>query len=99
MTREGPVAARDIVVGMEMLQPDGSYSRVVKIASRVVTKYTRPADARLFADPSEKMVVTAWHKIRFSDEIEEKKADKHPRLHEVFRELPLPVYHLSLIHI
>jgi len=97
-TRGGPVAAEDVTLGMEMLQPDGSYSTVMKTASRVVTEHTRPADARLFADPSEKMVVTSWHKIRFSDETEEKKADEHPRLHEVFRELPFPVYHFHLEH-
>jgi len=97
-TREGPVAAEDVTLGMEMLQPDGSYSRVMKTASRVVTEHTRPADARLFADPSENMVVTSWHKIRFSDEAEEKKADEHPRLHEVFREMPFPVYHFHLEH-
>jgi len=97
-TRGGPVAAEDVTLGMEMLQPDGSYSTVMKTASRVVTEHTRPADARLFADPSEKMVVTSWHKIRFSDEAEEKKADEHPRLHEVFRELPFPVYHFHLEH-
>jgi hypothetical protein len=44
------------------------------------------------------MVVTAWHKIRFSDEAEEQKADEHPRLHEVFREMPFPVYHFHLEH-
>jgi hypothetical protein len=97
-TRGGPVAAEDVTLGMEMLQPDGSYSTVMKTASRVVTEHTRPADARLFADPSEKMVVTSWHKIRFSDETDEKKADEHPRLHEVFRELPFPVYHFHLEH-
>jgi hypothetical protein len=97
-TRGGPVAAEDVTLGMEMLQPDGSYSKVMKTASHVVTEHTRPADARLFSDPSEKMVVTAWHKIRFSDEAEEKKADEHPRLHEVFRELPFPVYHFHLEH-
>jgi hypothetical protein len=98
-TRDGPVAAEDVVVGMEMLQPDGvTYSRVKKVLTRNVTEHTRPADARLFADPSEKMVVTAWHKIRFSDETEENKADEHPRLHEVFRELPFPVYHFHLEH-
>jgi hypothetical protein len=94
----GPVAAEDVTLGMEMLQPDGSYSKIVKTASRVVTEFTRQADARLFADPSEKMVVTSWHKIRFSDEAEEKKAVEHPRLHEVFRELPFPVYHFHLEH-
>ena len=97
-TRGGPVAAEDVTLGMEMLQPDGSYSKIVKTASRVVTEFTRPADARLFADPSEKMVVTSWHKIRFSDETTEQKADEHPRLHEVFREMPFLVYHFHLEH-
>ena len=97
-TREGPVAAEDVTLGMEMLQPDGSYSTVTKVRSRIVTDKIPAKDSRLFADPSEKMVVTAWHKIRFSDEAEEQKADEHPRLHEVFREMPFPVYHFHLEH-
>jgi hypothetical protein len=95
-TRSGAVMASDIVLGTELLQPDGSYSKVVNAKQSVVSKAVPAGDARLFADPEEKMIVTAWHKIRFADEKEEIKADTHPRLHEVFREMPFTVYHFEL---
>ena len=95
-TRSGAVPASEIVLGIELLQPDGSYSKVVKAKESVVSKAVPAGDARLFADPEEKMIVTAWHKIRFADEKEEVKADVHPRLHEVFREMPFQVYHFEL---
>ena len=95
-TRSGAVPASEIVLGTELLQPDGSYSKVVKAKESVVSKAVPAGDARLFADPEEKMIVTAWHKIRFTDEKEEVKADVHPRLHEVFREMPFQVYHFEL---
>jgi len=95
-TRGGPICASDIKIGMEMLQPNGSYSKVTKVKETPVTKFIPAEDARLFADPEEKMVVTSWHKIRFSDELEETKADVHPRLHEVFREMPFTVYNFQL---
>jgi len=95
-TRNGSVCASDVVLGTELLQPDGSYSKVVKVRESTVSKSVPAGDARLFADESEKMIVTAWHKIRFADEKEEVKADIHPRLHEVFREMPFMVYHFEL---
>ena len=95
-TRSGPVQASEVVLGTELLQPDGSYTKVVKAKESVVSKAVPAGDARLFADPEEKMIVTAWHKIRFADEKEEVKADVHPRLHEVFREMPFQVYHFEL---
>lgn len=95
-TRNGSVCASDVVLGTELLQPDGSYSKVVKARESTVSKSVPAGDARLFADESEKMIVTAWHKIRFADEKEEVKADIHPRLHEVFREMPFMVYHFEL---
>jgi hypothetical protein len=95
-TRRGAVQASDITLGTELLQPDGSYSKVVNAKQSVVSKAVPAGDARLFADPDEKMIVSAWHKIRFADDKDEIKADVHPRLHEVFREMPFQVYHFEL---
>jgi hypothetical protein len=97
MTRMGAIAAKYIEVGMEMLQPNGTFSRVlgVKVATVTHGGDTTQND-RLFADDDEKMVVTYWHKIRFDDEDEEVKAGEHPNLHEVFREFPFDVYNFVL---
>ena len=97
MTSLGAIAAKYIEVGMEMLQPNGTFSRVLAIK---VGSVTHGGDItqndRLFADDDEKMVVTYWHKIRFDDEDEEVKAGEHPKLHEVFREFPFDVYNFVL---
>jgi len=95
-TAEGAVAAKDIVVGSRMLQPDGGYSEVVEVKNSILTEETNAEDRRLFADPEEKMVVTFWHKVKFPGEQEEVRAGEHPLLHEVHYPLPLPVYHFKL---
>ena len=97
MTRMGAIAAKYIEVGMEMLQPNGTFSRVLGIKIGTVTHGGDiTQNDRLFADDDEKMVVTYWHKIRFDDEDEEVKAGEHPKLHEVFREFPFDVYNFVL---
>jgi len=97
MTRMGAVAAKYIEAGMEMLQPNGTFSRVLGIKVSTVTHAGGNFENdRLFADDNEKMVVTYWHKIRFDDEDEEVKAGEHPKLHEVFREFPFDVYNFVL---
>jgi hypothetical protein len=94
-TLDGPVAVEDIVVGTKILQPSGRYSNVVQVKRTTITDSVS-GDGRLYADAEEKMVVTYWHKIRFSDETEEVKAGEHPRLHQVFRPTPFDVFHLKL---
>jgi hypothetical protein len=95
-TLEGPVAVEDIVVGTKILQPSGHYSNVVELKRTTITDMFADGDGRLYADDDEKMVVTYWHKIRFSDESEEVKAGEHPRLHQVFRPTPFDVFHIKL---
>jgi hypothetical protein len=95
-TRNGPVCVKDITVGTEMLQPDGSYSKVVECKNSLLTESIYEEDRRLFADPEEKCIVTYWHKVRFSDDAEEVKAGEYSRFHEVFRDLPTEVFHLKL---
>jgi hypothetical protein len=96
-TKDGPVKVENITVGTEMLQPDGTYSRVVD-----TTKTTIMNDfgnsSRLYADESEKCIVTWWHKLRFGDETEELRAGEHSRMHRVHREYPFDVFHLKLEH-
>jgi len=95
-TLDGPVAVEDIVVGTKILQPNGRYSNVVELKRTTITDMFADGDGRLYADAEEKMVVTYWHKIRFSDETEEVKAGEHPRLHQVFRPTPFDVFHIKL---
>jgi hypothetical protein len=95
-TLDGPVAVEDIVVGTKILQPSGRYSNVVELKRTTITDMFADGDGRLYADAEEKMVVTYWHKIRFSDETEEVKAGEHPRLHQVFRPTPFDVFHIKL---
>ena len=95
-TLDGPVAVEDIVVGTKILQPSGRYSNVVELKRMTVTDLFAEGDGRLYADSEEKMVVTYWHKVRFSDETEEVKAGDHPRLHQVFRPTPFDVFHIKL---
>jgi hypothetical protein len=91
----GPVAMEDVTEGMELLQPSGSYSRVVSKKCNVLADDIEEEHKRLFADPEEKMVVTFWHKVKIEggDEI---RAGDHPLLHEVFRPFPINVYHVQL---
>lgn len=97
MTRMGAVAAKYIEAGMEMLQPNGTFSRVLGIKVSTVTHAGGNFENdRLFADEDEKMVVTYWHKVRFEGEEDEIKAGDHPKLHEVFREFPFDVYNFVL---
>lgn len=95
-TRDGLLAAEKVGLGTEMLQPDGSYSKVVQVKKTTVTSQSANKDSRLFADDTEKLVVTSWHKIRFPDELVETKADEHPRLHEITQEYPFDVFHFQL---
>jgi len=95
-TLDGPVAVEDIEVGTKILQPSGRYSNVVELKRTTITDMFADGDGRLYADAEEKMVVTYWHKIRFSDETEEVKAGEHPRLHQVFRPTPFDVFHIKL---
>lgn len=95
-TLDGPVAVEDIVVGTKILQPSGRYSNVVELKRTTITDMLADGDGRLYADAEEKMVVTYWHKVRFSDETEEVKAGEHPRLHQVFRPTPFDVFHIKL---
>ena len=95
-TLDGPVAVEDVVVGTKILQPSGRYSNVVELKRTTITDMSASGDGRLYADAEEKMVVTYWHKIRFSDETEEVKAGEHPRLHQVFRPTPFDVFHIKL---
>lgn len=97
MTSTGPVASESIEVGMEMLQPNGTFSRVLGLKVGTITHGgDTTQNDRLFADDDEKMVVTYWHKVRFGDEVDEVKAGEHPKLHEVFREFPFNVYNFVL---
>jgi hypothetical protein len=97
MTRLGAIAAESIKVGMEMLQPNGTFSRVLGVKAATITHGgDTTQNDRLFANDDETMVVTYWHKIRFDDEEEEVKAGEHPKLHEVFREFPFDVYNFVL---
>ena len=95
-TVDGPVAVEDVVVGTKILQPSGRYSNVVELKRTTITDMFADGDGRLYADAEEKMVVTYWHKVRFSDETEEVKAGEHPRLHQVFRPTPFDVFHIKL---
>lgn len=95
-TLGGPVAVEDVVVGTKILQPSGRYSNVVELKRTTITEFLSGGDGRLYADAEEKMVVTYWHKVRFSDETEEVKAGEHPRLHQVFRPTPFDVFHIKL---
>lgn len=98
MTDFGPVLAKNIKEGDRLLQPDCSYSEVMKVKVSEVTHAGGNFDNdRLFADSEEKCIVTYWHKVRFlNDEDEEIKAGEHPKFHEVFREYPFKVYNFAL---
>jgi hypothetical protein len=96
ITLDGPVAVEDVVVGTKILQPTGKYSKVVELKRTTITDRLSDGDGRLYADAEEKMVVTYWHKVKFSDESEEVKAGEHPRLHQVFRPTPFDVFHIKL---
>jgi hypothetical protein len=99
ITSTGAIQAKDIKVGMEMVQPDFSVSKVVSIKHSTLLKPGNNFDNdRLFADQEEKMVVTYWHKIKFIDEEEEVKAGTHPKLHEVTEPFPFDVYNFALEH-
>ena len=96
ITRDGPVAVEKLTIGIEMLQPDGTYSKIVELKNGPLTTSDPEEDRRIFADEEEKCIVTFWHKVRFTDETEELKAGNHPRFHEIFRELPVDIYHIRL---
>jgi hypothetical protein len=96
-TKNGPVKIEDIAAGSEMLQPDGTYSKVVE-TTKTTIKNDFGNSSRLYADESEKCIVTWWHKVRFSDETEEVRAGEHSRMHRVHREYPFDVFHLKLEH-
>lgn len=99
LTSLGAIEAKDIKIGMEMIQPDNSKSKVMQVKrSTVAAPGNNFENDRLFADAEEKMVVTYWHKIRFIDEEEEIKAGSHPKLHEVQEEFPFDVYNFALEH-
>ena len=85
----------DVTEDMELLQTNGSYSRVVSKKCSVLTDAIEVEHRRLFADPEEKMAVTFWHKVKIGDG-EEMRAGDHPMLHEVFRPFPVSVYHVQL---
>jgi hypothetical protein len=95
-TRLGAMTADAIRVGDEILQLDGSFSKVTQVKKSICDHKSSDENHRLFADESEKLIVTYWHKIRFMDESEEIKAGEHPKLHEVFREMPFDIYHFKL---
>ena len=96
-TKNGPMKVEDITVGSEMLQPDGSYSKVVETMKNTIESDFGNS-SRLYGDASEKCIVTWWHKVRFSDEKEEVRAGEHPSMHRVHREYPFDVFHLKLEH-
>jgi hypothetical protein len=97
VTNRGAIEAKKIQIGDLMLQPDNSFSKVLSIKkSTVKEKGIHFENDRLFADSEEKMVVTYWHKVKFSDEVEEQMAGKHEKLHEVFYDLPFDVYNYVL---
>jgi len=96
-TKDGHMKVEDITVGSEMLQPDGSYSKVVETMKNTIESDFGNS-SRLYADASEKCIVTWWHKVRFSDEKEEVRAGEHSRMHRVHREYPFAVFHLKLEH-
>lgn len=97
-TRNGPVMAESITVGTEMLQPDGSYRKVVELRKNTIKDDHLGKDSELYADESEKCIVTWWHKLRFGDEKEEVRAGEHSRMHRVHREYPFDVFHFKLEH-
>ena len=96
-TKNGPMKVEDVTVGTEMTQPDGTYSTVVDTVKTTI-KNDFGNSSHLYADDSEKCVVTWWHKLRFGDEKEELRAGEHSRMHRVHREYPFDVFHLKLEH-
>ena len=94
LTKNGYVAIENIQTGMEILQPDGSYSKVIELLKSVVTELSDVDDRRLFSDTSGKFVATYWHRVTI-DGVEARACD-HPALHEVTRPFPYNVYNLKL---
>jgi len=94
LTKNGYIAIDNIQAGMEMLQPDGSYSKVVEILKSLVTEISDVDDRRLFSDTSGKFVATYWHRVTI-DGVEARACD-HPALHEVTMPFPYNVYNLKL---
>ena len=95
VTREGPIVVEDLVIGSEMLQPNGTYSKVVAVKRSLLTESVPEEDRRLFADPEEKCIVTFWHKVSMGGD-DEVKAGEYTKFHEVFRNLPIEVFHIKL---
>ena len=95
MTDMGAVAIETIKVGVKMLQPNGSYSRVKRVLVTSVGEYDDKNDTRLFSDVSGKCVVTYWHRVSVAGGPEYRAVD-HPDLHEVYRQFPFKIYNLEL---
>jgi hypothetical protein len=94
-TSIGAIAIENIKIGYEILQPNGSYSRVKNVLVTPIGEYDDKNDTRLFSDESGKCVVTYWHRLSIGGGPEYRAVD-HPDLHEVYREFPFNVYNLEL---
>jgi hypothetical protein len=92
-TSTGPVAIENIHPGTLMLQPNGTYSKAVRINKSTACGPHR--DTRLFADESGKCVVTYWHRLRVGDQ-EEVRAIDNTLLHEVTHEFPFDIFNIEL---
>ena len=103
-TRSGPCRAGDVSVGTEMLQPDGSFSRVLRVVESTLAKGNLPHDRRLFADASGRVVVTPMHALAFGSAADALGSRMVPAcLHDAMEEvvapaLPTRVNHFELEH-
>jgi len=97
-TIEGPQQVKDLRIGSQLLQVDGSYSKIVDIKKSTVLHVQSDDNHRIFADSENKLMVTYWHKVRFLDEPEEIMAGQHLKLHEITKEFPFEVFNFVLDH-
>lgn len=97
-TLVGPQQVKDLLIGSQLLQIDGSYSKIVDIKKSVISDVQSDNNHRIFADSDNKLMVTYWHKMRFLDEPEEIMAGEHLKLREIKKEFPFEVFNFVLDH-
>ncbi len=92
-TSQGIITADKMKVGDSFLQPDGTYSRCIKISIQHKHEYDNTRDdSRFYSNLDEKVQVTYYHKILYKGEW------VYPKDHPEFKEIDKcnTVYHAML---
>ena len=94
-TSRGGIQAQNLLVGDLLLQPDGEYKRIEEVQVTQVNDSCKLMDRRIYADLSERIKVTHWHKLMWPGE-EMVYAGESAHMHEIFPQMPFTVYHFRL---